>query len=339
MLSGLNNTPVMVDIELTANGSGGATWSVAAIEPGADAALGTFTGTVSGVTVSNVSDVYISPDSDVSFASAGHIAVQTYADPLTVLAQVMNGYAGELAETRLARLCAEEGLAFTLAGPSGVTPQLQAQQDDTFPNVIQSCEDADRGLLFESRDQFGFTYRSRVSMQGQTPALTMDYSLAQVAFPVQPDTDDQYTRNDLQLTRNNGSSATVMQQTGPMSVLAPEQGGVGDYLYTLTVYVYEDSQLTPMAGWMLIVGTVADERFPVISIDMSRPEILALFATAAGIDMGDYLQIVNPPSWLTSTPVQQLAWGVTETLSNFTWRIDWNAVPESPYSTGNPPSW
>ena len=38
---------------------------------------------------------------------------------------------------------------------------------------------------------------------------------------------------------------------------------------------------------MLTVGTVADERFPVISIDMSRPEILALFATAAGIDMGE----------------------------------------------------
>jgi hypothetical protein len=339
VLSGLNGTPVMADIELTANGSGGATWSLAAIEPGAGAALGTFTGTVTGVTVSNVSDVYISPNSDVSFASAGHVAVQTYADPLTTLATVMAGYSGELAETRLARLCAEEGLAFTLAGPAGVTPQMQAQQDDTFPNVIQSCEDADRGLLTEARDSFGLRYRSRVSMQGQTPALTMDYSLADVAYPLQPATDDQYTRNDIALTRNNGSSARAVQQTGPMSVLPPEQGGVGDYLYTLTTYVLQDSQLANMAAWMLIVGTVADERFPVISIDMSRPEILALFTTAAGIGMGDYLQIVNPPSWLTSAPVQQLAWGVTETLSNFIWRIDFNAVPESPYSTGSPPSW
>ncbi len=338
VLAGLNGTPVMADVELTQNGAGGATWSLAVIEPGADSALGTYTGTVSSVTVSNVSDVYISPDSDVSFASVGHIAVQTYADPLTVLATVMAGYAGELAETRLARLCSEEGLTFTLAGPAGVTPQMQAQQDDTFPNVIQSCEDADRGLLFESRDSFGLTYRSRVSMQGQTPALTMDYSLAQVAFPVTPDTDDQWTRNDIQLTRNNGSSATAVQTTGPMSTAAPPNG-VGDYLYTLTAYVYQDSQLANMAAWMLLVGTVADERFPVISIDMSRPEILALFATAAAIDMGAYLQIVNPPSWLTSTPVQQLAWGMTETLSNFVWRLDFNAVPESPYSTGNPPTW
>jgi len=338
VLAGLNGTPVMIDIELTANGSGGASWSLAAIEPAASSALGTFTGTVSSVTVSNVSDVYISPDSDISFASAGHIAVQTYADPLTTLAQVMAGYAGELAETRLARLCAEEGLNFTLVGPSGVTPQMQAQQDDTFPNVIQSCEDADRGLLFEDRNSFGLVYASRVSMQGQTPALTLDYSLGQVAFPMQPDTDDQYTRNDIALTRNNGSSATAVQQTGPMSVQAPPNG-VGDYLYTLTCYVYEDSQLANMVAWMLIVGTVADERFPVISINMARPEIVALFATAAGIDMSDYLQIVNPPSWLTSLPIQQLAWGTDETISNLTWRLDFNAVPESPYSTGNPPTW
>jgi hypothetical protein len=334
----LNGVPCMIDVELTANGSGGATWSLAMIEPGADTPNATYTGSVGTVTVSNVSDVYVSPDGDVNFASVGHPAVQTYADSLAVLAQVMAGYAGELAETRLARLCSEEGLTFTLTGPSGVTPAMQAQQDDTFVNVIQSCEDADRGLLFESRDSFGLAYCSRVSLQGQTPALTMDYSQAEVASPMSPTADDQYTRNDIELTRNNGSSFTAVQQTGPMSVNAPPLG-VGDYLYTLTTYVYEDSQLANMGAWMLIVGTVADERFPTISIDMSRSEIVALFSTAATADMGDYLQVTNPPSWLTSMPIQQLAWGVTETLSNYIWRIDWNAVPESPYSTGNPPAW
>ena len=337
VLSGLNGTPVMVDIELTADGTD-ATWSLAVIEPGASSPLGTHTGTVDSVTVGYVSDWYASPDSDISFAAIGHPAVQTYADDLAVLAQVIAGYAGELAETRLARLCAEEGLSFTLAGPSGVTPAMQAQQDDTFPNVLQSCEDADRGLLFESRDSFGLTYRSRVSMQGQTPALTMDYAQDQVAFPLAPAADDLYSRNDIQLTRNNGSSSTAVQQAGPMSI-QPPPNGIGDYAYPLTVYVYEDAQLAPMAAWMLTVGTVADERFPVISVNMARSEVASLLATAAAVDGGDYVQIVNPPSWLTSAPVQQLAWGMTETLNARKWTIDINAVPESPYSQGNPPTW
>ena len=334
---GLNGVPCMIDVELTASGSG-ATWTLAAIQPGASSALASYTGSVSTVTVSNTSDVYISPNDDVNFASAGHIAVQTYADPLTVLAQVMAGHAGELAETRLARLCAEESLNFTLLGTAGVTPAMQAQQDDTFTNVLQSCEDADRGLLFEDRDSFGLVYASRVSLQGQSPALTLDYSLAQCAFPMSPVADDQFTRNDIALTRNKGSSVTVMQETGPMSV-NPPPNGCGDYLYTLTVYVNQDSQLANMAAWMLVIGTVADERVPTLSIDMSRSEIVSLFGTAAAIDCSDYVQVVNPPTWLTGAPIQQLAWGMTETLSNYRWTIDINAVPESPYSTGNPPTW
>ncbi|MGH3402020.1 MAG: hypothetical protein ACRDRJ_05785, partial [Streptosporangiaceae bacterium] len=334
---GLNGTPVMADVELTASG-GNATWSLSAIEPGADSAIAAYTGTVDDVTVGYVSDWYCSPNSDVDFASVGHPAVQTYADPLTTLAQVIAGYAGELAEARLARLCAEEGLSFTLLGPSGVTPAMQAQQDDTFTNVIQSCEDCDRGLLFEDRNSFGLVYASRISLQGQSPAVTLDYSLADMASPLSPVADDQYTRNDIQLSRNNGSSALVMQETGLMSI-QPPPAGVGDYLYTLTVYLNEDSQLANCASWMLTVGTVPDERFPVISVDMSRTEITQLFGLIASLDMGAYLQVINPPSWLTGTPIQQLAWGVTETLNQKMWRIDYNAVPESPYSVGNPPTW
>lgn len=41
------------------------------------------------------------------------------------------------------------------------------QQDDTFVNVIQSCADFDRGQIFETRDQLGIGYRTRVNMQGQ----------------------------------------------------------------------------------------------------------------------------------------------------------------------------
>ena len=90
---------------------------------------------------------------------------------------------------------------------------------------------------------------------------------------------------------------------------------------------------------MLTTGTVADERYPVVSADMTRPEIAALFATIPAIDVGAYTQVINAPTWLTSTPIQQLALGFTETINAFKWTLDANCVPESPYSEGNPPTW
>jgi hypothetical protein len=105
------------------------------------------------------------------------------------------------------------------------------------------------------------------------------------------------------------------------------------------VQAYADSQLAPLAAWMLDVGTVADERFPVLAVNMARPEVAAQFAALAALDVGDYIQVVNPPGWLTSGAISQLVWGVTETLNAFTWTIDFNAVPQSPYGIGNPPAW
>jgi hypothetical protein len=334
----LNGTPVMVDVELTQNGTGGATWTLAAIQPGYPSPVATYTGTVTAVSVGYVSDVYISPDSDVNYASAGQPTVQTYADPLTTMSTIINGYAGEYAADRISRLAGEEGLGFVLTGTNTSTPQMGPQQDDTFTNVLQSCEDLDRGQLFEPRGSFGIAYRTRVSMQGQNPVLTLDYSLAQVVPPLEPAADDQFTRNDITVTRNNGSSATASLATGAMSTQLPPNG-VGDYIYTLTCYAYADSQLAAMTAWMLTVGTVADDRFPVISADLSRTEVVSLFAQIAGVDIGDYVQIINPPAFLTAMPVAQLAWGATERLNTYKWEIDWNAVPESPYAEGNPPAW
>ena len=334
---GANGTPMMIDIELTASGAN-ATWTLSAIQPGAGAPVATFTGTAAAVSVGYVSDVYISPNSDVTFASMGQFSVQTYADPLTSMSPVIAGYDGELAAARLARLAGEENLSFTLAGNAADTPQMGPQQDDTFVNVLQSCEDLDRGQLFEDRDSLGLVYRTRVNMQGQNPAVTFDYSAGQLSPGLEPTDDDQYTKNDITLTRNGGSSTRAVLQSGAMSVLPPPNG-VGDYTYTLTVYAFADSQLAPLASWMLAVGTVPDERYPVIPVNLARTEIADLLAAIASLDVGDYAQIANPPSFLTSMPIAQLAWGFTEHLNAYVWLLSVNAVPESPFSTGNPPSW
>lgn len=311
-------------------------WVVQGIVPGALTVLGTYSGTLSGVDIGYVSDVYVNPDGTIAdtATSVGWLTVQSYADDLTVVSQAYAGYAGETAADRLSRLCLESGIGFEVTGNPADTPQMGPQQDDTLTKVLQSCEDVDRGLLYESRDQFGLAYRTRVSMCGQSPAVVYDWSGGQIASPPpQPVTDDPYTRNSITLTRNTGSSVSVAQTAGPMSTQDPPNGA-GLYTYSLTAYLYSDSQLPNMAAWMLQVGTVPDARYPQIAQDLSRAGVAALMSATAGLDHGDWVQLINPPDQLTPGPINQLVWGWTETLNNFKWQFSFNMVPESPYATG-----
>jgi hypothetical protein len=68
-----------------------------------------------------------------------------------------------------------------------------------------------------------------------------------------------------------------------------------------------------------------------VTFDQSRPEVASLFGQIAILDIGDYFQITNPPSWLPPGAIKQLAFGLSETILQYTWTVDINAVPESPY--------
>ena len=216
-ITGINGIPLYVDVELNASGAN-AGYVFAAIEPGASSAYATETGTVDTVSIGYVSDIYVDPAGAVtdSGTTLGWVTAQTYADTLVNLSPIVNGYAGELAADRIERLCTQQGIGFELVGTDTDTPQMGPQQDDTFVNVIQSCCDLDRGQLFETRDQLGVGYRTRVNMQGQSPAFLADYSLAMLAGSLEPTDDDQLSRNDITVTRNGGASSTATLTSGPI---------------------------------------------------------------------------------------------------------------------------
>lgn len=333
--------PLYVSVELTASGTSTA-WSVSAIIPGSGTAItpSGHSGTLAAASVGNVSDVYVNPDGTVvdSGTALGWVTVQTMADTLANVSPVANGYAGERASVRLARLCAAQGLGFELTGSDADTPQMGPQQDDTFLNVMQSCCDLDRGQLFETRDQFGVGYRTRVSMQNQPPDLVAFYSQGMLSAVPTPTADDQYVRNSVTIARNGGASASQVLSDGPMSIQNPPNG-VGLYSYSQTVQAFADTQLAALASWVLVVGTVAEYRFPQLTFNLARAEVQDQFATLAALDVGDFLQVPDPPSFLQLIPVNQLAFGYTETLNAFTWTIAFNMVPEDPYSGADLPTW
>lgn len=328
---------MMVSAELTTSGSNVA-WKLSAILPNAVSPIATYTGTVAGsVNGVNTFNGNVS-GTDTGTTVVGHVTVQYAVVPLTDLAAPLGAYAGELAGDRFTRLCAEEGWGSILTGNASDTPAMGPQTDEPVGTMLQEIEDLDRGLLYETFSQFGLGYRTRVSMQNQTAKVAFDYSLAQLYGSLEPTHDDQLTRNDIIVTRTGGSSARAELTSGSLSINDPPNG-VGDYSYSLTVNANADSQLANLSSWMLTVGTVDEHRYPVITADLRRSQVANLFAEIPALIPGDYLSITNPPSFLPSGTIKQLAYGFTEYLNAYEWTISINGVPESPYEGGGLPTW
>lgn len=341
--SGVNGVPSVISIEYVPDGSGNIDWSVNAILPGASQTVRTILSGVVAGQVSVVTEVISNLDGqETGDTGTGHYAIQYYAESLQNVAYAASGYAGELSAARFIRLCTEQSINYKLVGNVNDTPQMGPQVDDTLVNLFQSIESFDLGQVFETRDVFGLGYRTRISLQNQSPVATYDYSLAQISPPLQPTEDDQLTRNDVTISRqvgqDTGSSARAYLASGPMSIQDPPNG-VGDYTYANTVAAFADSQLLAIAQWIVIIGTVDDYRYPQITIDLTRSANVNAFIETADIDVGDFFEIVNPPSFLTSETIKQLAWGFTETINNYIWLFTFNAVPEAPYEGTGLPNW
>lgn len=215
----------------------------------------------------------------------------------------------------------------------GVGVRMGPQPDDTLIDILQQVEDADRGILIEPRDFYGAKYRSRVNLMNQDPQLTLSYASAHLAQVLQPTFDEQLIRNNVTVTRINGGSVNIQATTGPLSVQAPPVG-VGDYNFSASVNLFADSQLLACGSWILNVGTVNDFRYPAIVVDLARTAGTSLFASVPAVDGGDHIQITGAPSPpLPSSTVDELAFGFTETLNNYKWVLEYNAVPALPYDT------
>lgn len=331
-----NGVPIIVSAELTPSGTSVA-WALKTIPAGKGQTATTLaSGTTTSASVGQVSTVNINPGAtETGDTAIGGVILQHFVTSLPDLAYAASGYNDELAADRFVRLCAQANVTSTLVGNSGDTPAMGPQPNDTLVNVLQSVENVDCGLLYETRDNFGLSYRTRVDMQNQLVKLPLDYSAAEIGISgtsLQPTYDDQYIRNDVTVSRTGGSSARVADESGSMSVSQPPNG-VGDYTYSRTVNAFADSQLSNEASWLLSLGTIDDERYPQIPIDLSRTELANLLDVAAELNIGDFVQVTNMPSFMGETSTSQLAWGMSEVLNAFIWQIVINAVPEVPYET------
>jgi len=316
-------------IELQTSG-GNVQWAMATIAPGAVA--NATSGTVAG-SIGNASKVMIAPSGGMSGAVAGHVSVQSVWDTLYNLSPPLNAWSGEYAGIRFARLCAEEGIGYRIYGAPADTVAMGTQAPKTADALLQECEDADKGLIFEPRQAYALGYRTRASMFNQAPTVTLSYSAAQLAEPMEPTDDDRLIANDVTATRSSGgSSARQSLTSGALSIQSPPNG-VGPYPQTPAVNVATDAQLIDEAGWLVWLGTVDDFRYPVLSANLASPKVTAVYYQLQDLDIGDRIVVGSTPSWLPPDGISQLVQGQTEVLGDV-FTEQWSCAPELPYRVG-----
>lgn len=335
----VNGAPAWVSIELQPSG-GNVQYSVVTLLPGASTGNTTGSPTFAG-SVGNINAVVVAPNQDSTQVTIGHITVQSAWQSLFNLAKPLNAWQGEAAGDRFLRLCSENGIAARVVGPPDTTIAMGAQSITTLTSLLQEIEEADRGQLYEPRRSYGLGYRTQASMLGQSPAVTLNYSQAQLgadgSTTVEPKYDDLYTRNDMVVTRSSTqTSGATYQYTlndGSAMSISPPPIGVGDYSNSVSVNVQLDTQLPDQAGWRVHIGTVDEARWPQVPVNMARAAAAAVYFSVLEADIGDYFAIVNPPGQLPPDQIRQLLWHTQEQLGGFFFRLEWAGVPESPYET------
>jgi hypothetical protein len=327
----VNGKLLLVSIELRQNG-GNIEYALATLEPAAANGLVT-NGTLNSHTVGRAGNIVISPGGGIAGTAIGHVSVQSGITTLFDLGPQLAGWAGETAGSRIQRLCREEGVTFRKIGDVADSTRLGPQRPATLMELVQEAALADGGMLYEPRDVLGIGYRMRTALYNQEPTIPLDYAAGHLMPPLEPPDGVREIRNDFTASREGGSSARAVLETGALSVLPPP-AGVGRFEDSVTISVEHDLDLFDQAGWRLRLGTVDEARYPQIQVNMARTQLAsdaALTARIVRAEIGDRLTIDNPPPRLPPDQISQLIQGYEETLGNFEWTINWTLLPETPY--------
>jgi len=311
------------------------TWRIDWIDVGGGpAGFGTsFTGTVGRVTAVASPQDGFAPALDGM--AIGHIAV--FSDSTLVddaFGGALTAYQNDSAINRLNRLALENAtpLSFADGDISRLSMRMGPQLPAELINLLYEAADSDGGVLLERTDRLGLMYRGRDDLENQTPVVTLDYTAGDVAPGLEPVYDDQTTRNDVTVTRANGSSGRVVIDEGPLSVLPPEEGGVGIYADSVTLSLAADDQAEQVAGWLAHLGTWDEARYPSVHMMLhARP---GLIPAVLRLRIGDVIRITSTPVYAGIGPLNLMVRQIQHVLTPFTWDVTLVCTPAGPWFVG-----
>jgi hypothetical protein len=269
----------------------------------------------------------------LSSVAIGHVTVEDIITPNTGLGVRLNPI-GEAAGARIQRLCSDNSIGFESVGVLSDTVLMGNQGKLNPLELMQECELADGGMLYESMPSLGLGYRTRASLQNQDAQLTLNYTgfnLSEVPTPVE---DDRYIQNQVTVTVGSVSQ-TYALTTGSLNTAQPP-AGVGVYGTDVTLNLQHTNEALSQAAWRVHLGTVDEPRYPEISVNLAHSSFTsnpALKQAVLALRQGDRIVVQNPPSWLPPGDIDQLILGFSETITHFEHRLTFICAPASPYNT------
>lgn len=297
------------------------------------------TATLVGVNVSRVLSVGMAPETLSSTAGAadmavGHVTLQTVITPVTELGRALEP-SGEAAGRRIQRLCDQENIAFESVGDLDDTVAVGGQDRQNPLSLMQECELADTGMLYESMPVIGLGYRTRASLVNQDAQLTLNYAGFNLSEGPTPVEDDRYIQNQITVTVGEVSQ-TYAETSGTLSTALPPTG-VGVYGTDLTLNLADSGEALSQAAWRVHLGTVDEPRYPEISVNLAHSSFVsnpALKQAVLGLRQGDRIVVQSLPSWLPPGDISQIILGFSETITRFEHRLTFVCAPASPYQAG-----
>lgn len=248
-------------------------------------------------------------------------------------ARAMNGWTGESATDRLARLCNEEGITLDLHGASSVA--MGAQTTATRQALLRECEAADRGILVDGFGP-GLSYwsHSMRSILVTSPAMTLAVGNASggdlSAF--QPVDNDQRVLNKFTMNRKNGGKAVAEDSTSP---LGDGTNGIGSYESSDTINVSSDAALLNQAWWRVREGTNNEPyRYPGIDINFANTRSAQHGQDWLNLSLMSRIDGTNPELYMSSHPagtISSVLEGYTEGIGSRYWKVSAVLGPAHPW--------
>jgi len=295
---------------------------------------GSASGTATAVTVAPVDKVWVNPGNAQDQVGYAHLSVQNIISTLYDLYFQSHAFEGDYVVNRLGRLADENQFRVGFEQGGAFSTLMGAQLVNPLGTLIKECPELDMGNLHESKGDRALVYRTRRQLCNRTPVITLSYTGHQLSKDLIPLKDDRDPRNRIKVTRVGGSSAVAEKTTGANSTLPPGKGGVGIYDSQVTVNSQFDNQLFQIAAWRVALGTTDEPRYPEVTIETHRADIVALPSIRQkllDIRPGDNFSVTNASSLFVYNDVNQQLTGYRESITGFLHEFDLIGTPASSY--------
>lgn len=218
-----------------------------------------------------------------------------------------DGFTGETASARIARLARYGGTPFTnLDLASGVGVDRQDTTDASALDLMRTVEVTEDGFLFD--DYSGrLSFQARSERYAAASVLTLDAATEEVGGSLEAVLDDQTLLNDLTGTRRLGADARVVDTAS--------RDQFGTYSETIDTLCLTDGATLDAVNWRVFRYSVPRPYITQAETELVSQPLSADVTAALAVQPGDAITLTNLPPQAPQQSGTYFVEGLNETIT------------------------